>query len=453
MTEEQWSTMGGPPDASAPDVAAGREDAAASAGPADRSLTPAGPPQPRRAPRRLLAAVIAVVLVAAALAGLAAVQLGRPMPDADLRLTLANSLVIPGQVTGVPWPARGQARLDVEGLGTIGQSGGDRPVPIGSVAKVMTAYLVLADHPLKDGQSGPAFRVTAADVADYRARIPSHQSLLPVTVGEQLTERQALEALLLPSANNVAQMLAVWDAGSVDAFVAKMNSTARQLGLTATHYTDPSGFAPTTVSTAADQTLLAERALTVPAFAAIVALPTATLPVAGTVHNYNDLLGTDGVFGVKTGSTGEAGGNLVFAAHLSVGQRTVTVVGTVLGQPGADARAELAAVMAASRGLITAADRIVRPYTLLPPGPVGVVSGQKGPSVTVRSVAPLEVIGWPGLRIPVAAKPAHIGPQVHAGQTVGTLTAGEGSGASAVDLRADASLPRPSWWQRLTRTS
>ena len=416
---------------------------------ADRAREPEVSRARRRGSRRRPIAITAVVAVAAVLAGLAGVRLERPAAQPVLRLTLPASLVIPGTVTDVPWPARGQARLDVDGLGTIGQSGGNHPVPIGSVAKVMTAYLVLADHPLQAGQPGPVLTVTAADVADYRSRIASHQSLLPVTAGEQLTERQALEALLLPSANNVAAMLATWDAGSVDAFVAKMNATARQLGLTASHYTDPSGFAPTTVSTAGDQTLLAARALTVPAFAATVGLPTAALPGAGTVRNYNALLGVDGVFGVKTGSTGEAGGNLVFAAHLTVGQQTVTVVGAVLGQPGAQARAELAAAMAATHSLVAAADRIVRSYTLLPPRAVGVLSGHRDRSITVRSVAPLQVIGWPGRRIPIALKAAQIGPQVHAGQTVGSLTASDGLGASGVELHADASVPTPSWWQRL----
>ncbi len=420
---------------------------------ADRALEQAGELPPRRASRRLLKAAIAVVLAVLVLAVLAGLQLGRPLPVAVLRVSVPSSLVVPGQVTGVPWPARGQARLDVEGLGTLGQSGGGRPVPVGSVAKVMTAYVVLADHPLQEGQPGPALTVTAADVADYLSRIPSHQSLLPVTVGERLTEQEALEALLLPSANNVAQMLAVWDAGSVPAFVAKMNATARQLGLGASHYTDPSGFAPSTVSTAADQTVLAERALTVPAFAAIVAMPTATLPVAGTVRNYNGLLGADGVFGVKTGSTGEAGGNLVFAAHLTVAQRTVTVVGAVLGQPGVQARGELAAAMGVTRGLLTAAGQIVRSYTVLPSGTVGVLHGQGGRSVSVSSGAPLQVIGWPGLRIPVALRAARLGPQAQAGQDVGTLTASDGLGATAVDLHADASLAAPSWWQRLTRVS
>ena len=48
-----------------------------------------------------------------------------------------------------------------------------------------------------------------------------------MTAGEKLTERDALEALLLPSANNVAHMLAVWDAGGEDAFITKMNDAAQ----------------------------------------------------------------------------------------------------------------------------------------------------------------------------------------------------------------------------------
>ena len=108
---------------------------------------------------------------------------------------------------------------------------------------------------------------------------------MPVAAGEQLTERQALQALLLPSANNIAAVLARWDAGSEDRFVARMNATARSLGMTHTRYTDPSGYDDATVSTAADQVRIVDRAMRLPVFARIVATPSATLPVAGTVHN------------------------------------------------------------------------------------------------------------------------------------------------------------------------
>ena len=157
---------------------------------------------------------------------------------------------------------------------------------------------------------------------------------MPVAAGEQLTERQALQALLLPSANNIAAVLARWDAGSVDRFVARMNATARSLGMTHTRYTDPSGYDDATVSTAADQVRIVDRAMRLPVFASIVATPSATLPVAGTVHNTNTLLGHNGFVGVKTGSTDAAGGCFAFRAIRWIDGKRTTITGVVLGQPG-----------------------------------------------------------------------------------------------------------------------
>jgi D-alanyl-D-alanine carboxypeptidase (penicillin-binding protein 5/6) len=397
-------------------------------------------------------------------AALATAQLARPAPAAEVRLTMPATLTVPGTLAGIPWPAHGQARVDVDGLGSLGGAGGQTPVQIGSVAKIMTAYLVLTDHPLDAGAAGPLITVTASDVADYKARIPSKQSLVAVVEGEKLSERQALQALMLPSANNVAQMLANWDAGSPDAFVAKMNDTAGKLGLTATRYTDPSGFEPTTVSTAADQTTLAKAALRLPALAEIVAQPSATLPVAGVVRNYNSMLGTDGVFGIKTGSTDQAGGNLVFAAHLSVGGQSLTVVGAVLGQPGKETPEQLVAVSTATRQLLDAAQRLVRVYTLLPAGQFGQVRVPWGRSTPVRTAGALQVVGWPGLAFAVQVRTVPTGARVTAGERVASMTvhvkddpadAGAATEASAVtvDLRTAGGLPGPSPWWRLTRVS
>jgi D-alanyl-D-alanine carboxypeptidase len=74
----------------------------------------------------------------------------------------------------------------------------------------------------------------------------------------------------------------------------------------------------------------------VPVFASIVATPTATLPVAGTVHNTNTLLGHNGFVGVKTGSTAAAGGCFAFRAVRRVDGKRTTLTGVVLGQPGDD---------------------------------------------------------------------------------------------------------------------
>ncbi len=159
---------------------------------------------------------------------------------------------------------------------------------------------------------------------------------MSIAAGEQLTEREALQALLLPSANNIAAVLARWDAGSEDRFVARMNATARSLGMTRTRYTDPSGYDAASVSTAADQVRLVDRAMRLPVFASIVATPSATLPVVGTVHNTNRLLGHNGFVGVKTGSTAAAGGCFAFRAIRWIDGKRTTITGVVLGQPGHD---------------------------------------------------------------------------------------------------------------------
>jgi D-alanyl-D-alanine carboxypeptidase (penicillin-binding protein 5/6) len=137
-----------------------------------------------------------------------------------------------------------------------------------------------------------------------------------------------------------------------------------------TRYTDPSGYDDATVSAAADQMRIVDRAMSLPAFASIVATPSATLPVAGTVHNTNALLGRNGFVGVKTGSDRAAGGCFAFRAIRLVHGKRTTVTGVVLGQPGDDL---IDAGLAAADALV---DRIagarlgsVSPKTL--PAPAG----------------------------------------------------------------------------------
>ena len=187
---------------------------------------------------------------------------------------------------------------------------------------------------------------------------------MSVVAGERLTERQALQALLLPSANNIAAVLARWDAGSADRFVARMNATARSLGMTHSRYTDPSGYDDATVSTAADQVRIVERAMRLPVFAGIVASYAATLPVAGTVRNTDTLLGYEGFVGVKTGSDAAAGGCFAFRSIRFVHGKRTTITGVVLGQPGHD---RIAAGLAAAAAMV---DRIAgHPPRRVPPAP------------------------------------------------------------------------------------
>ena len=300
-------------------------------------LTPATSARPRARRRAWWAWLGCVVLVTA----VAVVWLERPHRSGDL--------------DHLPWPVVGAAGVVVDGTRVAGP-GHDRPVPIASVAKVMTAYVVLHDHPLTADEAGPTITVSASEAAAYPSQLAKGESLVRVRAGETLTEREALEALLLPSADNMAWILARWDTGTQAAFVARMNAAARRLGMTRTSYTDPSGLDPSTTSTAADQVRLGMAAMRVPALAAIVAMPTAVVPVAGVVRNYNTLLGRDGIVGLKTGSTQAAGGCILIAAWRHAGGRNTLIVAATFGQPGT-AETILPNALRAAHRLVLALDR------------------------------------------------------------------------------------------------
>ncbi len=288
---------------------------------------------PRRR-RVLLVAVLALLLAATAFAA------ARHLPN-DTHGTY---------VSAVTWPRSGQAAL-VVGNDRPAASPHERAVPIASLAKVMTAYLTLERYPLSGTQDGFTITVTAAQAQAEAQDAAQHQSDVAVQAGEQLTERQLLEALLIPSGNNIARMLAAWVAGSETRFIAEMNAEARALGMGHTTYTDPSGFDPSTVSTAADQLRVFKQAMRFSVFRQTISMATVTLPVAGTLTNYNPLI-ADGYAG-KTGSDSAAGGCLAFFTHVTVGRRRLTALGVVMGQgEGSDTSVLLAAAGEAAQRLV-----------------------------------------------------------------------------------------------------
>jgi D-alanyl-D-alanine carboxypeptidase (penicillin-binding protein 5/6) len=259
----------------------------------------------------------------------------------------------PTRVSPAGWPLRGQAAF-VLGNDRPAASPHQQPVAIASLAKVMTAYVTLKRYPLNGAQDGFTITVTDEEAQATADDAAEAQSVVAVRPGELLTERQLLEALLIPSGNNIAQMLAALVAGSETSFVAEMNSEARALGMDHTLYTDPSGFDPSTVSTAADQLRVLQRAMSFPVFRQIVSMPSVTLPVAGTLRNFNPLI-PEGYAG-KTGSDSAAGGCLAFFTRVKVGGRRQTAVGVVLGQgQGRDTSALLAAAGHAAEQLVDSA--------------------------------------------------------------------------------------------------
>jgi serine-type D-Ala-D-Ala carboxypeptidase (penicillin-binding protein 5/6) len=376
------------------------------------------------------------------------VQLGRALPRPQLIRSLPSRHVVAGPLLRLPWPAQGEAVLDLQGVGSLGSAGRDAPLPLASVTKMMTALIVLRDHPITPGTQGPTITVTQQDVAAYQSDLATDQSVAPVAVGERLTEFQALQGLLLPSANNFADMLAVWDAGSVSAFVAQMNDEAKALDLTGTHYVDPSGFDPANVGTPSDQVLLAETALANTTFAGLVSEARATLPVAGTVRNVDDDLGQDGIIGVKTGSESAAGGCFVFAARREVDGLPATLVGAILGEQGPT---PLTSALTDAEQLAASAFHSLRAATLFSRGQalahVVVPWARPVPIVTDKA---LKVIALTGTKVAYRAHYRSPSLNMLSGSDMGTLSVSVGQRQFSVRLVAVGQLRAPAFSWRMT---
>ena len=374
-------------------------------------------------------------------------------PNLVVHAAFPSTVRLPGPGPEPAWPIGGEAALVVQGLGSLGSAGGDEPRPTASLAKVMTAYLTLKKYPLSGTGGGFTLTVTPADARSEVEDTRLDQSVVAVRAGETLDERQLLEALLIPSGDNIAQMLAAYEAGSVSQFVAEMNRTARALGMSRTTYTDPSGYAPTTVSDAGDQVRVFERALRFAAFRQIVSMPSVTLPVAGTLKNYDPLISA-GYFG-KTGSDSEAEGCLAFFKYMRVAGRRFTVVGVVLGQgEGPVTSVILGAAAAAAHHLVASVAPAIRARTVLPAGTAVIIaSSTDGHQVRAVTAAPLRVIGWGGMRerLTIRARSLatdHLG----AGELLGQAALGgklptTAAGATRTAVRAPVALPAPgiSW--------
>ncbi|MGA2803842.1 MAG: D-alanyl-D-alanine carboxypeptidase [Acidimicrobiales bacterium] len=305
----------------------------------------------------------------------------------------------PGTLEPLPIPSAGQSAVYVQGIGLLGASPDEQPAPMASVTKVMAAVVVLEDHPLGHG-SGPTFTMTAADHAAWIRAVEAGDSSLEVVAGERLTERQLLEGLMIPSACNIADYLAVWDAGSIAAFVRKMNAMAAALGLAHTHYADASGLSPYSRSTAIDQAVLGAYAMSVPGMVSIVDHAVVEFPT-GPVGGYNPAIGQDGVIGLKSGFTDAAQICLVTAARRSVGGHSVLVVSSTLGQPSSlewAAEIDLQLLDAAtsdlrSRPLLRAYQPVAR-----------VVAGWSRERPVAVVTVPVTVVGWAGLPVRTVVK-------------------------------------------------
>lgn len=212
----------------------------------------------------------------------------------------------------------------------------DRLWPPASLTKLMTAYITFID--LRDGKLSLEDKVVCSEKAQLQ---PPSKIGLPV--GAEMSVDTALKALIIKSANDVAVMLAERVAGSEEAFVRKMNESAKRLGMDRTRFFNPHGLPHDgQVTTARDLGILARTLWKeFPEYAHLYSM--ASFEIGGRkLSSHNGLLKTfDGADGMKTGFICDSGFNVVASAHRD-GRRIVAVI---LGAQSNSARTERAAAL------------------------------------------------------------------------------------------------------------
>ena len=267
------------------------------------------------------------VLAGTALAASAALGAAAPAARADVTASSASA-------AGPSGVGAWSAAVENEATGKLLWSRGlNTERPMASITKVMTAFVVI-----KAGHLDRKITVPYAVIGYVRAHYASSAGLRP---GDKLTARQLLYALLLPSGADAAYTLAEAYGPGLSAFVARMNATARLLGLKRTHFSNFDGLPyPTsysTYSTPANLLVLGRAAMRLAAFASVVDQRGYRL-AAGSGHhayrwqNLNPLLGRyPGAIGIKPGYTRAAGQCLLFEAT----RHGHSVIGVALHSPGA----------------------------------------------------------------------------------------------------------------------
>ncbi len=400
----------------------------------------------RRSKRRIALLVVVLLLIAAA-GGMAGLRLSAADPAPVITSVAPVTVSVPAHPVTLPWPATGQAAVAIPSIGVIVPSGAEQPVPVASLTKLMTAFVILRDHPVAPHQTGPSITVTQADVDDYDHDTVNDDSNAQVAVGEQLTEQQLLGGLLVHSADNYADLLARWDAGSTTAFVAKMNATATQLGMRHSHFDDASGISAASVSTAADLLKVAGLDMANPTVTAIVRNTSVTLPLAGTLSTYTPLIGLQGIIGVKSGYTVAAGGCDVLAAVRTVHGRPVLLLAAVTGQTGV---AVLAQAGLHGLALVDAMAPLIGTTPVVHEGQLAATVRSAGRAVDARTAASASVLTWPGVKATPVFRPVHrLTDQARRGARVGTVDVTLGLQHVAVPVRLQQDVPRESLFQRL----
>lgn len=303
--------------------------------------------------------------------------------------------------------------------------------PTASTAKMILALAVMEKKPFNLGEAGETITIDQEDYANYNWYVNNNGSTTPVLLGGQLTQYEALVSVMLASSNNMADKLAIWAFGSIDEYRAYATDMLQRLGADNTNIGgDASGYSANTTSTASDLALIGQHLMRNPVLAEIVGTKQYSVPMAGILTNTNQLLGQDGVVGIKTGWIGIASGYCLVSAYEESGH-IVTIA--LLGAPTRQSSFE------DSRQIILALQEQLRPVELVAAGQeIARYDTWWAGQIAIASEEGLSELAWNGVEANFNIE----------GET---LIINIGDKTTEVQARPTKEIPEPTFWQKLLR--
>lgn len=421
--------------------------------------TPAGPPpvdpvrRRRQRRRRTTIALIVTFAILAGSGGYAAYALTAPIGTATLDAEAPYVDAPPP--APIALPVDGAYAVSIAGAddylgatasGIWASGGGDGARPIASISKLITALVVLDAKPLADASDpGPTLTFDRADHALYDKYYVLGATIAAMPTGSSMTLHDALEAMLIVSACNYAEAVSTWAYGSQSAFLRATKNWLAANGLTSTTIVEPTGIDARNTSTPADLVALAKIAMANPAIAQIVGMPTLNVPNIPAALNTNDLLGTEGITGLKTGTLEDSGSNLLFSSTLDVGTgHPLSIVGVILGGYTHDA------VNGEVRALLRSIQAGFQTVTLGEAGQrIGTYSTPWGESADIVLGESTSLLIWSDTEIDVSFTTTSLTTGSD-GDTVGSVTWTVGPDTVTAPLVLDGTIEPPDAWWRLT---
>jgi D-alanyl-D-alanine carboxypeptidase (penicillin-binding protein 5/6) len=350
--------------------------------------------------------------------------------------------------------AAAQAAVDAQTLPTaIGWLDGeevwsndDTAYPLASISKLITVLVCQEKEPLEPGADGPTHVWSEADAARQQEYLAVDGVAYPIPVGTEITLREMLKFIFLPSANDYAAAYAYSVFGDNDSFLAAVDEWKARHGFDSIEFVEPTGMDEANRANASDLLRIGRLALNNPTISEFTKMPSADMPWGvGLIENTNPLLTElPGMLGVKTGRSSSAGFNYIAAQESEVSGRKVVKMSVTLGRASKEDRAQ------SGRDMLGAIESLPQQLNLATKGSeVGTATAADGTIVDLVTANDASTVLLPGEAASTTVELTKLRPGT-AGQQVGSMRITSPTGESEVSIVTTANIAEPDFWWRFT---